>query len=265
MEKQKLLIITQADPIYLPVFFESFLRSLDRKHFDVQQIIITRPLGNKKIADLGKRVLNLYGWVGILKLVKYLIAQRVKTFFARLGGNRLHCTIQGISNDYGISVIRMDGLNSKEALSSMGGSPPDWIVSVAASERFGAELLSLPTLGCVNIHSGRLPKYRGMMPTFWQMANTEKVITITVHRMTTKFDEGDIVSEMELPITDGETLHELIVRSKVAGGEFFANVLSQLYLDPLATGRKPEGEKCYFSFPTREAVEKFRAAGYRVV
>ena len=73
-------------------------------------------------------------------------------------------------------------------------------MSVAAPEIFLPELLNIPRLGYINLHSGRLPSYRGMMPTFWQMLRGEQAITISVHRMAQKLDLGDVLATQSFPL-----------------------------------------------------------------
>lgn len=46
--------------------------------------------------------------------------------------------------------------------------------------------------GTINLHAGRVPKYRGGSPLNWQIINNEKKIGISVLKMTTKLDAGPI-------------------------------------------------------------------------
>ena len=53
---------------------------------------------------------------------------------------------------------------------------PDVIVSVAAPEFSEKANSRCPNQSeCINIHSGRLPVYRGMMPNFWQLLHGEPI------------------------------------------------------------------------------------------
>ena len=54
----------------------------------------------------------------------------------------------------------------------------------------------------LNIHSGRLPKYRGMMPTFWQLLAGEREATITVHEMVPRLDAGAVLGKVEFPLRE---------------------------------------------------------------
>ena len=39
---------------------------------------------------------------------------------------------------------------------------------------FQKKLLSIPKIGSINLHAGKLPKYRGGSPLNWQLINREK-------------------------------------------------------------------------------------------
>jgi methionyl-tRNA formyltransferase len=66
------------------------------------------------------------------------------------------------------------------------------------------EILSIPENGCINLHPGLLPKYRGADPVFWQIKNREINGGITAHLMTDKIDNGPILLIDQLPIMPGE-------------------------------------------------------------
>ena len=62
------------------------------------------------------------------------------------------------------------------------------------------DLLTLPRLGCVNVHPAPLPRYRGPDPLFWQVMNGETEVGMTVHRMDADFDTGAILAQGTAPI-----------------------------------------------------------------
>lgn len=46
--------------------------------------------------------------------------------------------------------------------------------------------------GTINLHAGKVPKYRGGSPLNWQIINSEKKIEISVLKMTSKLDAGPV-------------------------------------------------------------------------
>ena len=142
---------------------------------------------------------------------------------------------------------------------------PDLIVSVAAPEIFKPTLLGIPRLGCINMHSGRLPTYRGMMPTFWQMLRGEPAVTITVHRMAEKLDAGDVLATQLFPIRRGDSLDRVIKGTKREGARLLIGVLRDLRTDRAQSTPLDMDQAGYFSFPKPDDVREFRKRGYRLL
>ncbi len=71
---------------------------------------------------------------------------------------------------------------------------PDLGLSLAAPI-LRPSIFSIPRLGTMNLHKGRVPDYRGMPPAFWELWNDETLVGCTVHWVAQKLDTGAIVRE----------------------------------------------------------------------
>jgi hypothetical protein len=60
------------------------------------------------------------------------------------------------------------------------------------------QLLKKPKDGWVNVHCGDLRKYRGVNSPFWTMLNDEKELTMSIHLMREKFDDGPLIIEKKI-------------------------------------------------------------------
>lgn len=60
-------------------------------------------------------------------------------------------------------------------------------------------VFSIPTQGCVNLHTGKVPEYRGAAPGFWEMYNGESSVGITIHRVVTAVDAGNVLLQEVFP------------------------------------------------------------------
>ena len=116
-------------------------------------------------------------------------AQLLSAMPRRRGAER-YDTLPQLCRSYSISYAVIPTPNGSEFLQSVRERAADAIISVACPYILGRRLLSLPPRGCLNIHHAPLPRYRGMMPTFWQMFNGERSVGITIHYMSEKVDEG---------------------------------------------------------------------------
>ena len=45
------------------------------------------------------------------------------------------------------------------------------LISILGNQIFKKPLIELAPKGCINLHTALLPKYRGLMPTFWVLKN----------------------------------------------------------------------------------------------
>jgi methionyl-tRNA formyltransferase len=247
-----LVFFTQEDPFYVRVFFEEFLEIYDRSD-RILAVVISKPMGKRSTADLARQMYGFYGPWGFLKMGARYAA-------AKAWGR----TIGGLVRSKGLSVIERSDLNSADFLAMIKGYDADLFVSVASPIIFKREILSVPRMCCVNIHNAPLPRYRGMMPNFWQLYHGEKTTGITVHRMAPAIDGGEIIRQEYLPVQPGETLDELIRRTKRRNA-----VLLKEVLDDFRTGKATftplQGEGSYFTFPTKAEVREFKRRGGKLL
>jgi len=248
-----ILFITQEDPFYVRVLFEEFF-AFCPESIHVAGVVICPTMGKKSSAKLLRQLYDFYGPFDFLRmLIRYLA---VKASWDDLGR---------VCRHYDISVFRRSDINSPEFIAFCKKLGIEIIVSVAAPLIFKKELLEAPRWGCINIHHAPLPRYKGMMPNFWQMYHSEKEAGITVHSMNERIDEGDILLQKFLPIEPAESLDSLIRRSKRAGARYLLETLEAIRGGTTSPRPNPREGGTYFSFPTREDVREFRRSGKRLL
>ena len=67
------------------------------------------------------------------------------------------------------------------------------------------DILSVPRLGALNIHTGLLPRNRGCNPTQWAILKNEFRTGVTLHEIDSGIDTGPIVDQREIPIFIDDT------------------------------------------------------------
>jgi methionyl-tRNA formyltransferase len=174
-------------------------------------------------------------------------------------------SIENLARGRGIRVLPAASVNDPAYIQQVRALKPDVIVSVAAPEIFRKDILASASKRCINIHSGRLPKYRGMMPNFWQLLHGERFATVTVHEMAEKLDAGDVLHTLEFPLKDRDSLDRVITETKRAGAGLMIEVLRQI-----RDGRdRPQpldmSQAGYFKFPQPADVKAFRKRGHRML
>jgi methionyl-tRNA formyltransferase len=259
----RILFITQDDPFYVRVFFEEFFKAY-KPLDEVKGVVITKAIGKKSTFALMKQMWEFYGPLDFLRVgTRYAVEKGMGLLQSRFkqGGKS---GLKQLCKGYGVEAFHEDNVNGDAFLERAGELAPDLIVSVAASVIFKERLLTLPGKGCVNIHNGRLPKYRGMMPVFWQLYHGESEIGITVHEMNVNIDDGRILLQDGVPVHSGETLDALMRRMKKVAARMIIKMVDQMKSGAVEYRENPAAESSYFSFPTRADVREFKKRGNRI-
>jgi methionyl-tRNA formyltransferase len=244
--------ITEDDPLYVIRFFDVFLAEYPRDEFDVIGITIARPFRESQRATAA-RMLRFYGRDFVRLLVRFAAAKLRRRSIARLAERS------------GVPVLPTESVNDPAYVARLETAAPDVIVSVAAPEIFRDALLRVPRLAAINVHSGRLPAYRGMMPTFWQMLHAEPAVTVTVHEMALEIDGGQVLATAECPVRERDSLDRLMDEAKVVGARLVIRSLRELAAGTVSPERIDVAEGAYRSFPQASDVARFRALGHSLL
>ena len=105
---------------------------------------------------------------------------------------------------------------------------PDLIVTCAYGQIVPKEILDCPKYGCINIHASLLPKLRGGAPIHKAIIDGYSKTGITIMYMDEKMDNGDIISQVETPITDADTLDSLQKRLSVMGKDLILKTIPSI-------------------------------------
>ncbi len=141
--------------------------------------------------------------------------------------------------------LNLKAAHDDQILSSLSSTEPDILFSVYHRKLLPPEVLRIPPLGCVNIHPGLLPSYRGATPTAWAMLNGETTFGITIHYMDATFDTGDILVQEVHDIDPQETGYQLRVRAMRLGAELLRKNFDGI-VNRTLTPIKQEGAGSYF-------------------
>ena len=252
-----MVAVTQSDPFFTGRFFETFLPECAALPIEVAEIVLLRNFNESKTA-LAARLWKLYGTVDMIRLAgRYAYARAEE----RLGTPR---SVEALATKYEIPVRALTTINDPSYLRTLSLRGVEVLLSVAAPEIFRSAALSAAPLA-LNVHCGKLPEYRGMMPTFWALHRGEQEITITVHTMGEKIDRGDVLAEYPVAVLPDDTAFDLAARAKEVAGREVARLLSRLHTIGVPARPMAGARQRYFTFPTRQHAQELRAAGRRML
>lgn len=250
--------VTQSDPFFTGRFFEAFLAESASGPVHLLEIVLLRNFNESRLA-LARRFWNFYGPVDMTRLLARYAVTRVAD---RFGAPR---SVEALAARAGVPVSRLATINDEAYLRTLSERRVDVLLSVSAPEIFRqAALAAAPFV--LNVHNGRLPRYRGMMPTFWALLNGEHEVTVTVHTMAAKLDAGQVVAEFSVPIEPTDSAFDISARAKVVAGREMARLLARLHTDAWPVPRSLDmSDQRYFKFPTPSDVARARALGRRML
>jgi len=152
-----------------------------------------------------------------------------------------------------LTVIRCSDPNSAEFVEQVRQLGVALIVVAAFARILKKTLIGVPRLGCINVHSSLLPRYRGPEPFYWVLVNRETRTGVTVHYVDEGIDSGDIILQRDLEILPNDTVTTLVDRCAGLAGELLCRAIPLLLTGKAP--RIPQDPKLasYYSFPPRGA------------
>jgi methionyl-tRNA formyltransferase len=262
MPRLRLVFVTPEEPSVMPVFFE---KAIPRLRDEIAAVAVVSPI-YKRSSWFGqaRRFAHAFGVRELAIEAAHYGHHKTADAVRRVAPiGRLH-SVRSIARAHGLRVLRPVDVNGAAFLDELRAIEPDLVISVSCPQIFGRELLELPRLGCVNVHSALLPHYRGMLPTFWALTEGETSTGVTVHYMSPGIDGGDIILQETVPISGQDTLQSLMRRCKTVAADLVVLGVERFRDGCVTVSPNPPDEGSYFTFPERDDVRRFKAAGRRL-
>lgn len=266
----KKYVFIQDDPFFLTKVLDKYLREFA----DTTAGINVQPntQGKRTVFQTAMDLLKMYGFGYFQwKLRNFLWAKvKAKVVNGVLGSTRRCYTVASVAKKYGVPVHYTTDVNSPEFRAMLADLGVEFIVSISGTMLYKKALREQTPYGIVNCHGALLPKYRGLMPSFWTLANGEREGGVSVHFVDAKLDNGPIVVQKRYRIHDHDTLEDIMSRSKDLAAEAIIECVRKVE-DAARRGvapdcmPNPEAELSHFSMPTKADVERFRRNGHRFV
>ena len=248
-KKIKKIVIVAHDHIGSYKVFEEVYNSFDECEFFM---IIGEGLYYGKtflqsVFHLIRKASLIFVFFRFIDLVKYKLRGR---------------TLDTLCKKLNIPVIHTNDINSEDILSKVRSYNPDIILSIFTMQIFKKELIGIPKYGCINVHPGILPDYRGLETFFWAMANDENEIGVSAFFLNEEIDAGEVIREERFPLTDDYTMASLYDKCTEVSGRLLVKAIYDIDEDNINIIHK-KGKGTFYHMPTREAVRRFLKLGKR--
>lgn len=125
----------------------------------------------------------------------------------------------------GLPVLQPETLKDETIQNKLANLEADIFIVVAYGLMIPNKILSLPKLGCLNVHPSLLPKYRGPSPIQSAIVNGDKETGISIMILDKGMDTGPILAQEKIVLSDDETQGSLIEKIKLLGPKLLIKTL----------------------------------------
>ena len=178
--------------------------------------------------------------------------------------NREFLGIPEMAKKYNIPLLQTENVNSDESKKFLKNINPSYLVSCYLLDIIKKEVLDIPKHGSINIHPGLTQMNRGIFCSFWTLVNKWQKTGVTVHYMTEKVDEGEVILQKRFFVFPKDTFHYIDKKAATIGGNLLVKSLVNLKKKRVRAFKMKRLGKM-FTIPTYKDVKRFYAQGKRLI
>jgi hypothetical protein len=134
-----------------------------------------------------------------------------------------------LRSEFGLASIVIDDINASSFLRRV--SEGDLAIIAGFNQIFKKHAIA-KFQSVINFHPSVLPLYRGPVPSYWCLVNGESRTGFSMHYATERIDDGEILCQEVVPITDLRTESEVDERIAIVGAAAL-----ERYLNDVVIGR----------------------------
>ena len=144
-------------------------------------------------------------------------------------GNKLTPSpVKTLAQTHAIPVFQPKSLRPAENQQLVADLQADVMVVVAYGLILPQAVLTIPRLGCINVHGSLLPRWRGAAPIQRSLWAGDSETGVTIMQMDVGLDTGDMLYKLSCPITAQDTSATLYDKLAQLGPQGLLETLSQL-------------------------------------
>jgi methionyl-tRNA formyltransferase len=165
----------------------------------------------------------------------------------------------------GIQVSDIHSINCPAGLKKVNEIAPELIVSIRFGLILQSAVIEIPKFGVINLHSGELPTYRGVMATFRAMQQNATECGTTVHYISdSDIDSGEIItiSKQKLDYQRSYLYNTLSLYE--TGITDVVNAITQIENTGKCKSYSAESQGNYYSFPCEQELKDFQQRGFKL-
>ena len=155
-------------------------------------------------------------------------------------------TVAAAALEMGLPLLQPADVNHPKVVASLREFAPELTLLAGYSPIVRQSFISLAPKGCLNLHGGKLPEYRGSSPMNWALINGEKEFTLSIIRVSAGVDTGDLLYERTFPIGIDDTIADLQKAADEVFPEMVLEVIAQIQKGAVRARKQEESRAAYY-------------------
>lgn len=165
----------------------------------------------------------------------------------------------------GRPIETLDHINSAAGQVIFAATQPDLVITIRYGVILKQPVIAVPSKGVINLHSGPLPDYRGVMASFWGLLNGAKALGTTLHYIDDNMiDTGRIISTTILPVNRERSYLWHVLSLYTDGCENIVRAVNQIQEGRSITSRPQASDGRYYTFPSDDDIDRFFQQGLKL-
>ena len=148
--------------------------------------------------------------------------------------------------EYDLPVEQPDNFKEKTTVDRLAAYNPDYILIYSYGQILPQMVIDIPSRDCLAIHPSLLPRHRGAAPVVSAILSGDAFTGTTLMRVALKVDSGDILGQVQVPITDYDTTEILTGKLSLLSAQMVLDVLPRLMKNEVIPGQQDHSLSNYF-------------------
>jgi methionyl-tRNA formyltransferase len=152
-----------------------------------------------------------------------------------------------LAKNYNLPIYQPTQVNAPEFVKHVRDLAPDLVILAGYNQILKRDLIDIPKLGCINLHGGKLPEYRGVAPINWQIIQGEKTGGIAIIFVDEGIDTGDIIAQVRFDITLEDTAKTVLDKTLALFPSLLLEVIAKFKSGAVPRTKQNREEGCYYT------------------
>jgi len=160
--------------------------------------------------------------------------------------------VKVVAERLGLPVQQPLKIREPAAIDALRAVRPDLIIVVAYGQILPKSVLEIPRLGCVNVHTSLLPRWRGAAPIQYAILHGDHETGVTTMYMDEQMDTGDIILQRAQLIHTDDTSAMLHDRLAKLGADLLVETVGLIAEGKAPRAKQDETRATYAKKLTKE-------------